>query len=123
MEAARSSGFSYVRSMQYIILPQAVRLTIPPLILGIAVFSVGEMTCHPKYFSYMGIVAPQDRKAVYMGYAFLYGVFGSLLGSNLGDRESNLRAAIEKLGELGEVIAVSSFYETEPMEFKPQLKQ
>ena len=32
MEAARSSGFSYVRSMRYIILPQAVRLTIPPLI-------------------------------------------------------------------------------------------
>ncbi len=32
MEAARSSGFSYLRSMMYIILPQAVRLTIPPLI-------------------------------------------------------------------------------------------
>jgi polar amino acid transport system permease protein len=32
MEAARSSGFSYVRSMQYIILPQAVRITVPPLI-------------------------------------------------------------------------------------------
>jgi polar amino acid transport system permease protein len=32
MEAAQSSGFSYLRSMQYIILPQAVRLTIPPLI-------------------------------------------------------------------------------------------
>ena len=32
MEAARSSGFSYLRSMQYIILPQAIRLTIPPLI-------------------------------------------------------------------------------------------
>ncbi len=32
MEAARSSGFSYVRSMQYVILPQAVRLTIPPII-------------------------------------------------------------------------------------------
>lgn len=54
------------------------------LILGIAVFSIGEMTAHPKYYSFVGIVAPADRKAVYMGYAFLYGVFGSLLGSNLG---------------------------------------
>jgi dipeptide/tripeptide permease len=53
-------------------------------IAGIAVFSIGEMTTHPKYYSFVGLVAPQDRKAVYMGYAFLYGVFGSLLGSNLG---------------------------------------
>ena len=51
---------------------------------GIAVFSIGEMTAHPKYYSFVGLVAPADRKAVYMGYAFLYGVFGSLLGSNLG---------------------------------------
>ncbi|RPI23087.1 MAG: MFS transporter [Acidobacteria bacterium] len=54
------------------------------LILGIAVFSIGEMTAHPKYYSYVGLVAPADRKAVYMGYAFLYGVIGSLVGSNLG---------------------------------------
>jgi hypothetical protein len=54
------------------------------LVLGIAVFSLGEMTAHPKYYSYVGQVAPLDRKAVYMGYAFLYGVFGSLLGSSLG---------------------------------------
>ena len=53
-------------------------------IAGIAVFSIGEMTAHPKYYSFVGLVAPPDRKAVYMGYAFLYGVFGSLLGSNLG---------------------------------------
>jgi polar amino acid transport system permease protein len=32
MEASRSSGFSYLRSMQFIILPQAVRITVPPLI-------------------------------------------------------------------------------------------
>jgi len=53
-------------------------------VLGIAVFSIGEMTAHPKYYSFVGLVAPADRKAVYMGYAFLYGVFGSLLGANLG---------------------------------------
>jgi len=53
-------------------------------ILGIAVFSIGEMTAHPKYYSYVGIIAPHESKAVYMGYAFLYGVIGSLIGSNLG---------------------------------------
>jgi dipeptide/tripeptide permease len=53
-------------------------------IMGIAVFSIGEMTAHPKYYSFVGLVAPADRKAVYMGYAFLYGVFGSLIGSSIG---------------------------------------
>ncbi|GLI33321.1 amino acid ABC transporter permease [Desulforhabdus amnigena] len=32
MEAARSAGFSFLRAMRYIILPQAIRNTIPPLI-------------------------------------------------------------------------------------------
>jgi proton-dependent oligopeptide transporter, POT family len=58
--------------------------TVWVFILGIAVFSIGEMTAHPKYYSYVGIIAPQESKAVYMGYAFLYGVIGSLIGSNLG---------------------------------------
>jgi MFS family permease len=53
-------------------------------LLGIAVFSIGEMTAHPKYYSYVGLVAPKDNVAVYMGYAFLYGVVGSLFGSNFG---------------------------------------
>jgi 2-amino-4-hydroxy-6-hydroxymethyldihydropteridine diphosphokinase len=42
------------------------------------------------------------------------------LGSNLGDREANLRAAIEELKEFGKVAAVSSFYETEPVEVTAQ---
>lgn len=54
------------------------------LILGVAVFSIGEMTAHPKYYSYIGIVAPQDKKAIYMGYAFFYGIIGSGVGSNAG---------------------------------------
>ena len=32
MEAARSQGFSYLQAMRFVILPQAVRVTIPPLI-------------------------------------------------------------------------------------------
>jgi 2-amino-4-hydroxy-6-hydroxymethyldihydropteridine diphosphokinase len=42
------------------------------------------------------------------------------LGSNLGDREANLRAAIERLAELGSVSRTSSFYETEPVEYTQQ---
>jgi 2-amino-4-hydroxy-6-hydroxymethyldihydropteridine diphosphokinase len=49
------------------------------------------------------------RKTVYLS-----------LGSNIGDRAANLREAIARLGELGEVIATSSFYETEPVDFLAQ---
>jgi 2-amino-4-hydroxy-6-hydroxymethyldihydropteridine diphosphokinase len=42
------------------------------------------------------------------------------LGSNLGDRAGNLRSAIERLGTLGKVVALSSFYETEPVEMTEQ---
>lgn len=38
------------------------------------------------------------------------------VGSNIGDRAENLRRGIEQLGELGRVLAVSSLYETEPVE-------
>jgi 2-amino-4-hydroxy-6-hydroxymethyldihydropteridine diphosphokinase len=42
------------------------------------------------------------------------------LGSNLGDDESNLRNAIARLQTQGQVVSVSSFYETEPVEFTEQ---
>jgi 2-amino-4-hydroxy-6-hydroxymethyldihydropteridine diphosphokinase len=42
------------------------------------------------------------------------------LGSNVGDRAANLNTAIDRLGNLGKVMAVSSFYETEPVEFAAQ---
>ena len=49
------------------------------------------------------------RKTVYLS-----------LGSNLGDRLANLRAAITALALLGKLTAVSSFYETEPVECTQQ---
>ena len=49
------------------------------------------------------------RKVVYLS-----------LGSNLGERAANLAAAIDRLRGLGEVMAISSFYETEPVEFTAQ---
>lgn len=49
------------------------------------------------------------RKTVYLS-----------LGSNVGDREANLREALTRLAHLGEVGAVSSYYETEPVDFLAQ---
>ena len=42
------------------------------------------------------------------------------LGSNLGNREAQLEDAQNRLCALGRIAAVSSFYETEPVEFTEQ---
>jgi 2-amino-4-hydroxy-6-hydroxymethyldihydropteridine diphosphokinase len=42
------------------------------------------------------------------------------LGSNLGDRQANLHEALSRLEAIGRIQAVSSFYETEPVEFAAQ---
>ena len=42
------------------------------------------------------------------------------LGSNLGDRQVQLQDALAKLAAVGRVVATSSFYETEPVEFTQQ---
>ncbi len=42
------------------------------------------------------------------------------LGANLGDRAATLHAAVAALGRLGEVVAVSSFYETTPVGYRDQ---
>lgn len=62
----------------------AVSTGIWVFLAGIVLFSIGEMTAHPKFISYVGQTAPKDRVAMYMGYLFLYGVIGSSIGSVLG---------------------------------------
>jgi len=42
------------------------------------------------------------------------------LGSNIGDRESHLHAAIERLAEHVRVLRVSPIYETEPVDYTDQ---
>ena len=42
------------------------------------------------------------------------------LGSNIGDRGAHLREAIARLQPTGKITAISSFYETEPVEFVQQ---
>jgi len=73
-------------------------------IMGILCFSVGEMLSSPKMNEYLGVIAPDGEKALYMGYAniplAIGWAFGSLLGGsvyeNAGDK-ANL--AIRYLAE------------------------
>lgn len=62
----------------------AISTSIWVFLIGIIIFSIGEMTAHPKFISYVGQTAPRNRVATYMGYIFLYGVIGSSIGGVLG---------------------------------------
>jgi 2-amino-4-hydroxy-6-hydroxymethyldihydropteridine diphosphokinase len=42
------------------------------------------------------------------------------LGSNVGDRAAHLQEAQRRLSAIGKVVCVSSYYETEPVEFTDQ---
>src|SRR5574344_853529 len=44
------------------------------------------------------------------------------LGTNLGERELNLKSAIKEIGALGSIIQISAVYETEPWGFSSENK-
>lgn len=52
-------------------------------ILGILCFSVGEMLSSPKMNDYLGVIAPEGQKALYMGYANMPTAIGWAYGSFL----------------------------------------
>ncbi len=62
----------------------AISANVWVFISGLFIFSLGEMIAHPKFISYVGLIAPPDKKALYLGYSFLYGVIGSGVGGILG---------------------------------------
>lgn len=51
---------------------------------GIACFSIGEKLCSPKMAEYLGVIAPSDQKALYMGYANIPLAIGWGYGSFIG---------------------------------------
>jgi len=48
---------------------------------GIVVFSVGEMLASPKMNDYLGVIAPEGKKGLYMGYANMPTAIGWVIGS------------------------------------------
>ena len=68
-------------------------------LLGILIYSVGEMLSSPKMNEYLGVIAPEGRKGLYMGYAnvpvaigwFAEGYIGGWAYDKMGDK-ANLAA-------------------------------
>lgn len=50
----------------------------------IFVFAIGEMACSPTFSAYIGLIAPKDKKALYMGYSNIPFAIGWALGSLVG---------------------------------------
>ncbi len=50
----------------------------------IVLFSFGEMTCSPKFSEYIGVNAPAEKKALYMGYANIPFAIGWIVGNGIG---------------------------------------
>lgn len=48
-------------------------------VIGLVTFSIGEITAYPKLISYVGLIAPRDKVAIYMGFVFLPIFFASLI--------------------------------------------
>ncbi len=51
--------------------------------LAIFVFAIGEMMCSPKFSEYIGLTAPPEKKAAYMGYSNIPFAVGWGLGNIL----------------------------------------
>ncbi len=77
---------------------------------GIALFAFGEMLSSPKMNDYLGVIAPEGKKGLYMGYANMPTAigwyFGSKLAGNLyGDHGEKAGLALRWLTEHGGVPA------------------
>ena len=60
--------------------PLLVALSSDPwiFVLGLVIFSIGEITAYPKLISYVGLIAPRDKVAIYMGFVFLPVFFAAI---------------------------------------------
>jgi len=74
------------------------------IILGLFIFSIGEMSASPKFTEYIGRIAPREKTALYMGTSFLplaagnklAGFFSGTVYQNLSDKTELLKLEMEK---------------------------
>ncbi|MFH1748415.1 MAG: MFS transporter [Planctomycetota bacterium] len=82
-------------------------------VLAIVIFAIGEMACSPKFSEYIGLMAPPEKKALYMGYSnipFAIGWAGAnFIGGPMYDRLSDKyelarRYLVDELGQAADAV-------------------
>jgi MFS family permease len=51
--------------------------------IAVFIFAIGEIICSPKFDEYIGMTAPEDKKAIYMGFVNIPFAIGWALGNFL----------------------------------------
>lgn len=74
-------GFA-TSSLSWIVI--AINPTIPTIVAGIVVFSIGEMTQAPRYYEYISEIAPKGQQGLFQGYAFLPIAIAWAVGGTFG---------------------------------------
>lgn len=89
-------------------------------IVAILIFALGEMAGSPKITEYIGRIAPQDKKALYMGYSFipvfLGNVFAGIISGNvyqaMSDKVSFTKQfATEKGLQIADGLSTNEYFE------------
>jgi dipeptide/tripeptide permease len=62
----------------------ALAPSIPTIVAGILVFSIGEMIQAPRYYEYISNIAPKGQQGLFQGYAFLPIAIAWFFGGTFG---------------------------------------
>jgi MFS family permease len=77
------------------------------IIFGVLVFGIGEMASSPKYTEYIGLIAPSDKKALYMGTSFIPIAIGHFAAGWISGKPYEIVA--DKLYLLKKAVALRGF--------------
>jgi dipeptide/tripeptide permease len=78
---AMTLGF-VIASLSWLIL--AYSATIAAAVMGMALFAVGESLQAPRFYDYVGSLAPREQVGTFMGFGFLPIAIGSFIAGRLG---------------------------------------
>ncbi len=95
------------------------------VVLGIFIFALGEMATSPKITEYIGMIAPKEKIAIYMGYSFIpmavgnfvAGILSGRVYQSISDKISLLQIEIKKRGlQIPEISKETGFTQNDYIE-------